>query len=95
MGTLHYDVAGSRERSAFSYEDSWIKAQDRFALDPVLQLVSGPQFHRKSKDGSVFCAAIADTEPDGWAKRVILRDHAKRRQVSKLYKRRSCPTPCF
>ena len=29
--------------------------------------------------GSVFPGAIADTEPDGWARRVILRDHAKRR----------------
>jgi serine/threonine-protein kinase HipA len=42
--------------------------------------VGGAQFHRKSRDGSVFHAAIADTEPDGWGKRVIQRDHAKRRQ---------------
>jgi hypothetical protein len=27
--------------------------------------------------------AITDTEPDGWARRVILRDHAKRRQEAK------------
>ena len=40
----------------------------------------GTKFHRKSKDGSIFHAAIADTEPDGWAKRVIMRDHIKRRQ---------------
>jgi hypothetical protein len=40
----------------------------------------GPPFHRKSKDGSLFHAAIADTEPDGWATRVIMRDHIKRRQ---------------
>jgi len=85
VGTMHYDVVGPRERSAFSYEDSWLKEQDRFALDPVLPLVSGPQFHRKSKDGSVFCAAISDTEPDGWAKRVILRDHAKRRQEARRF----------
>jgi serine/threonine-protein kinase HipA len=45
-----------------------------------LPLQAGPQFHRKSKDGSLFPAAIADTEPDGWARRVILRDHIKRRQ---------------
>ena len=42
--------------------------------------MAGPQFHRKTPDGSVFHGAFADTEPDGWAKRVILRDHAKRRQ---------------
>jgi serine/threonine-protein kinase HipA len=32
---------------------------------------------------SAFHAAIADTEPDGWARRVIQRDHAKRRQEAK------------
>ena len=45
--------------------------------------MAGPQYHRKARDGSVFDAAIADTEPDGWAKRVILRDHAKRRQEAR------------
>jgi len=45
-----------------------------------LSSMAGPQFHRKSKDGSLFHAAIAGTEPDGWAKRIIMRDHIKRRQ---------------
>jgi len=51
-----------------------------FRSGPTLPLQAGPQFHRKSKDGSLFHAAIADTEPDGWARRVIMRDHIKRRQ---------------
>lgn len=41
------------------------------------------QFHRKQAEGSVFHGIIADTEPDGWGRRVILRDHAKRRQSSR------------
>jgi serine/threonine-protein kinase HipA len=45
-----------------------------------LPLVVGPQFHKKSHDGSTFHPPIADTEPDGWGRRVIMRDHAKRRQ---------------
>jgi serine/threonine-protein kinase HipA len=80
-GTLHYDAVGARERSAFAYEESWLGAADRFALDPGLPLVAGPQFHRQVQNGSVFHGAIADTEPDGWARRVILGDHAKRRQT--------------
>ena len=83
VGTLHFDAVGSRQHSAFAYEDSWLKAADRFALAPGLSLVAGPQYHRKARDGSVFHAALADTEPDGWAKRVILRDHAKRRQEAR------------
>lgn len=80
VGTLHYDAVGARERSAFSYLDSWLNAPDAFPLEPGLPLVSGPQFRGKASAGSVFHAVISDTEPDGWAKRVILRDHAKQRQ---------------
>src|SRR6478609_9497117 len=81
VGTLHYDAVGSRERAAFSYADAWLVSAERFALEPALPLVAGPQFHRKVPNGSVFHGAFADTEPDGWAKRVFLRDHAKRRQA--------------
>lgn len=83
MGTLHYEAAGSRERAAFSYEDAWLGSGDRFPLEPALPLVAGPQFHRKTQNGSVFHGIFADTEPDGWARRVILRDHARRRQAAR------------
>lgn len=83
VGTLHYDQSGAREHAAFVYDETWLAATDRFALEPNLPLVTGSQFHRKAPDGSVFHASIADTEPDGWGRRVILRDHAKRRQAAK------------
>lgn len=83
VGTLHYDQNGAREHAAFVYDETWLAAADRFALEPNLPLVTGTQFHRKAPDGSVFHAAIADTEPDGWGRRVILRDHAKRRQTAR------------
>lgn len=83
VGTLHYEVVGSRERAAFSYAEAWLVWADRFALEPALPLVTGPQFHSKVPNGSVFHGAFADTEPDGWARRVILRDHAKRRQAAR------------
>jgi serine/threonine-protein kinase HipA len=82
-GTLHYEAVGSRERSAFAYAEPWLNSAARFALAPTLPLVAGPQFHRKVPNGSVFHGAFADTEPDGWARRVILRDHAKRRQAAR------------
>jgi serine/threonine-protein kinase HipA len=46
-------------------------------------LVNGLQFHRKTPEGSVFHSAIADTEPDGWGRRVLQRDFAKRRQEAR------------
>lgn len=36
-------------------------------------MVAGSQFHRKVGGGPVFHAAIADTEPDGWGRRIVLR----------------------
>lgn len=83
VGTLHYDLSGAREHAAFFYDETWLAAPDRFALEPGLPMVAGAQFHRRIPEGSVFPAAIADTEPDGWGRRVILRDHAKRRQTAR------------
>jgi serine/threonine-protein kinase HipA len=71
---------GNRERSAFEYHGDWLADSKSFPIEPSLRLVSGPQFYKASKDGSKFSGAIADTEPDGWGRRVILRDHAKRRE---------------
>ncbi len=79
LGTLRYDTDGARESASFDYDPTWLATKDRFAIEPGLPLVVGAQFHRKAHDGSVFHAAIADSEPDGWGRRVILRDHAKRR----------------
>lgn len=80
VGTLHHNQSGAREHAAFSYDETWLAAPDCFALEPNLPLVAGAQFHRKAGPGSVFHAAIADTEPDGWGRRVILRDYSKRRR---------------
>lgn len=83
LGTLRYDQQGARESAAFEYAAGWLGDAERFAIEPGLPLVTGPQFHRKARDGSIFHAAIADTEPDGWGRRVIQRDHAKRRQQAR------------
>lgn len=92
VGTLHYDQNGAREHAAFVYDDAWLGASDSFALEPGLPLVTGSQHHRKATEGSVFHAAIADTEPDGWGKRVIFRDHAKRRQSARRSGQDTGPT---
>jgi len=83
LGVLRYDQQGARESASFEYGTAWLRSEERFPIEPGLPLVAGPQFHRKSRDGSVFHAAIADTEPDGWGRRVIQRDHAKRRQEAR------------
>lgn len=82
VGTLHFNADGSRESSAFVYAETWLADSGRFALAPELPLVSGPQFRKRVSGGSVFHGVFADSEPDGWARRIILRDRAKRRTES-------------
>jgi len=93
VGTARHAAEGNRESAAFEYNAGWLAAPDGFALDPALPLVTGPHYHRKRGEGSVFHAAIADTEPDGWARRVILRDHAKRRQEARRLGQSVGPRP--
>jgi serine/threonine-protein kinase HipA len=83
VGTLRYDKQGARESAAFEYDASWLRAPDRFAIEPALPVIPGPQFHRKTGEGSAFHRAIADTAPDGWGRRIIMRDHAKRREAAR------------
>ena len=86
LGELRYDRQGRRENAAFAYTSTWLARDERFAIDPTLPLVSGFQFHARRPRGSIFHGAIADTEPDGWGRRVILRAHAKQRQAARLRK---------
>lgn len=80
VGTLRFEAQGARQSAGFEYHPDWLAAEDRFALEPGLPLVSGMQFHQQARDGSLFHGAIADTEPDGWGRKIILRDYAKQRQ---------------
>jgi serine/threonine-protein kinase HipA len=79
VGLLRHDRQGARENASFEYDAGWLRAGDRFSVEPALPLVAGPQFHRRVAEGSVFPGVIADTEPDGWARRVIIRDYVKQR----------------
>lgn len=80
VGTLHFSAEGNREAAAFTYASQWLADPERFAIDPALPLVSGPQYHQRNhaQHDSVFFGAIADTEADGWGRQIIVRNHAKR-----------------
>jgi serine/threonine-protein kinase HipA len=84
VGTLHYDRQGARQRASFTYDPSWRAAARPWPIDPALPLVAGQQFRKPATtEDSVFHGIIADTEPDGWGRRVIMRDHQKRRQLAR------------
>ena len=81
LGTLVYARQGRREHCAFAYDTAWLHSAARFSVSADLQLVPGYQAHKAaSAHDSVFHGAMADTAPDAWGRRVIARDHAKRRR---------------
>lgn len=81
LGSLVYARQGQRENSAFAYDEAWLSSAARFSVSADLPLVPGHQAHKAaSPHDSVFHGAIADTAPDAWGRRVIARDHAKRRK---------------
>lgn len=81
VGSLTYVKQGRRENSTVAYDDAWLASPARFAISADLPLASGYQTRKApSAHDSVFHGAIADTMPDAWGRRVIARDHAKRRK---------------
>lgn len=82
VGSLTYVKQGQRENTVFSYEKTWLANPDKFKVSPDLELTAGYQSRKApSTQDSVFHFAFADTEPDAWGRRVIARNHAKRRKI--------------
>jgi hypothetical protein len=52
VGVIRDNAEGARENAAFEYDAGWLAAPDRFVIAPAMPLVSGPQFHKKTRDGS-------------------------------------------
>ena len=82
VGSLVYVRQGRRENSVLAYDEAWLADPTRFNVSADLQLVPGYQPHKAaSPHDSVFHGALADTAPDAWGRRVIARDHTKRRKA--------------
>jgi serine/threonine-protein kinase HipA len=80
VGTLFFNASGNRESSGIEYSSQWIESNESFEIDPGLPLKYGRTFRTKKEGSSIFQGAIADSEPDGWGRQVILRTQAKLRK---------------
>jgi len=81
-GRLTFVADGRREYAAYAYSAGWLANPDRFEISPDLPLASGHVTRRApTAEDSPFPFAIADTEPDAWGTRLVLRAHARQRQV--------------
>lgn len=75
VGRLWARMRKGRDSASFEYDEEWLQRPDRFALEPALQLGSGP-FHTPA-DKPMF-GAIGDSVPDRWG-RVLMRRAERRR----------------
>ena len=74
-GQLWGRTRKGRESASFEYDADWLASDERFPIDPALQL--GPGAFHTSADKSLF-GAIGDSAPDRWG-RALIRRAARRR----------------
>lgn len=63
-----------REVFSFEYSASWLQDEQALALDPALQLVSGPQYVPPGHDNF---GAFLDSSPDRWGRVLMQRREAQ------------------
>jgi serine/threonine-protein kinase HipA len=78
IGLLRRNVGRRGETVTFEYDDSWLKEEARFAIEPALTLSRGVFAPEK---GKAFFGSIGDSAPDTWGRRLMQR--ASRRQAQR------------
>jgi serine/threonine-protein kinase HipA len=75
VGRLWVTASRGRESATFDYDPEWLRSDERFAVDPALQLFPGP-FHTRA--GQALFGAIGDSAPDRWGRTLLARDERRR-----------------
>jgi serine/threonine-protein kinase HipA len=75
VGRLFVSATRGRESATFEYDDAWIVANDRFALEPALAVSAGP-YH--TAPGRTMFGALGDSAPDRWGQTLLRRDERRR-----------------
>jgi len=78
IGLARANRARGKETVLFEYADAWLQDATRFALEPALSLTRGGF---APPAGRSMHAALADSAPDTWGRRLMQR--AERRQAEK------------
>ena len=73
MGTLSAVSSRGKEIFSFAYSDNWLTGSQAHALDPSLQLFSGPQY---APEGQENFGIFLDSSPDRWGRFLMDRREA-------------------
>ena len=69
IGTLSAHFAKAKKAFSFEYSDDWLKSEQKFLLDPDIQLYKGTQFPNNKENFGVFL----DSMPDTWGRTLMKR----------------------
>jgi serine/threonine-protein kinase HipA len=73
-GRMWSHGSGRQESATFAYADTYLSNATAYELDPLLPLMTGQQ---QTPLGRAIFGAFSDCAPDGWGRRLILREHRR------------------
>jgi serine/threonine-protein kinase HipA len=82
IGILSALLGKGKKAFSFEYDKDWLKTEQKFLLDPDIQLFSGPQYPNLKENFGIFL----DSMPDTWGRTLMKRRAA---QISKEQKERT------
>ena len=74
IGVLSAQQAKGKKAFSFEYDKDWLKTENKFLLDPDIQLYGGPQFPNQKENFWIFL----DSMPDTWGRTLMKRREAQR-----------------
>lgn len=73
IGILTAQQAKGKKAFSFEYDNEWLKSEQRFMLDPDIQLYGGPQYPNQKENFGIFL----DSMPDTWGRTLMKRRAAQ------------------
>jgi len=73
IGILSAQQAKGKKAFSFEYDKTWLNTQQKFILDPDIQLYSGPQYSNQKENFGIFL----DSMPDTWGRTLMKRRAAQ------------------
>lgn len=73
IGILAAQQAKGKKAFSFEYDKNWLKTEQKFLLDPGIQLYGGPQYPNQKENFGIFL----DSMPDTWGRTLMKRREAQ------------------
>lgn len=73
IGILSAQQAKGKKTFSFKYDNEWLKSEQKFILDPDIQLYGGPQYPNQKENFGIFL----DSMPDTWGRTLMKRREAQ------------------